>query len=80
MTPVRRRELDPVGKALARFRPTRVIVGMQSAPPDLSIAKYGRFDAKMLAQDANEIVQICYRTARLTGLASVAVGRGLVCG
>lgn len=71
LTPQRQRELERVAAALVRFRPTQVMVEMQSKAPDLAIAEYRRFDAKLLASDANEIVQIGYRTAKLAGLADV---------
>ena len=71
LTPQRQRELARVAAALVRFRPTHVMVEMQSKAPDLAIAEFGRFDAKMLASEANEIVQIGYRTAKLAGLATV---------
>ena len=71
LTPQRQRDLERVAKALATFRPTHVMVEMQSEAPDFAIAEYGRFDAAMLAKDANEIVQIGYRTARAAGLKTV---------
>lgn len=71
LTPVRQQELDRVARALLRFRPTHVMVEMQSKAADLSIGEYRRFDAAMLAKDANEIVQIGYRTAKLAGLKAV---------
>jgi Family of unknown function (DUF5694) len=71
LTPVRQQELDRVARALLQFRPTHVMVEMQSKATDLSISEYGRFDANMLAKDANEIVQIGYRTAKLAGLKAV---------
>jgi len=71
LTPQRQRELERVADALAKFRPTHVMVEMQSKEPDLAIAEYRRFDAKMLASDANEIVQIGYRTASRVGLTAV---------
>jgi Family of unknown function (DUF5694) len=71
LTPKRQQELERVAKALVTFKPTRVMVEMQSDAPDFAIAEYGRFDDAMLASDANEIVQIGYRTARLAGLKTV---------
>jgi Family of unknown function (DUF5694) len=71
LTPQRQRELERVADALAKFRPTHVMVEMQSREPDLAIGEYRRFDAKMLASDANEIVQIGYRTAQRAGLTAV---------
>ncbi len=71
LTPARQRQLETVAHAIAAFRPTRVMVEMQSDAPDLGIAEYTRFDDAMLARDANEIVQIGYRTARVAGLKRV---------
>jgi Family of unknown function (DUF5694) len=71
LTPVRQRELDRVAKALLGFRPTHVMVEMESKQPDLTIAEFARFDAEMLATIPNEIVQIGYRTAKLAGLSAV---------
>lgn len=71
LTPQRQRELERVSEALAKFRPTHVMVETESGEPDLAVAEYRRFDAKMLATVPNEIVQIGYRTARLAGLKAV---------
>lgn len=71
LTPQRQRELERVADALVKFRPTHVMVEMQSKSPDLAIAEYRRFDGQMLASDANEIVQVGYRTARRAGLSAV---------
>jgi hypothetical protein len=71
LTPRRQQELQRVARALAAFRPTHVMVEMQGGLPSLAVAEYARFDDAMLARDANEIVQIGYRTARLAGLGSV---------
>ena len=71
LTPQRQADLDRVAKALARFKPTRVMVEMQSDAPDFRIAEYDRFGPAMLASAANEIVQIGYRTAALAGVKTV---------
>lgn len=71
LSPARQQELGRVAKALLRFRPTHVMVEMQSKAADLSISEYDGFEASMLAKDANEIVQIGYRTAKLAGLKTV---------
>lgn len=71
LTPQRQADLARVAKALAAFKPTHVMVEMQSEAPDFAIAEYGRFDDAMLASEANEIVQIGYRTARAAGLKAV---------
>ncbi len=71
LTPQRQRDLARVAKALAAFKPTQVMVEVQSEAPDFAIAEYRRFDDAMLARDANEVVQIGYRTARAAGLQTV---------
>ncbi|MGL4541538.1 MAG: DUF5694 domain-containing protein, partial [Polymorphobacter sp.] len=68
LTPERQAELAAVARALAEFKPTHVMVEMQSDAPDFAIAEYARFDDAMLASQANEIVQIGYRTARVAGI------------
>jgi Family of unknown function (DUF5694) len=71
LTPARQAELAAVAKALVAFRPTHVMVEMESDAPDFAVAEFSRFDDAMLAADANEIVQIGYRTARAAGLKTV---------
>ena len=71
LTPQRQADLDRVAKALTRFKPTRVMVEMQSDAPDFRIAEFDRFGPAMLASQANEIVQIGYRTATLAGVKTV---------
>lgn len=71
LTPARQAELDSVAKALAAFKPTHVMVEMQSEAVDYAVADYSRFDPAMLTQDANEIVQIGYRVAKMAGLKTV---------
>ncbi|PZN94229.1 MAG: hypothetical protein DCF31_10070 [Alphaproteobacteria bacterium] len=71
LTPDRQRQLDSVARAIARFKPTRVMVEMQGKGSDLAIAEYGRFDDAMLAREASEIVQLGYRTARMAGVKTV---------
>lgn len=71
LTPVRQAQLDRVAKALATFKPTHVMVEMQSEAPNFAIAEYDRFGPAMLAKDSNEIVQIGYRTARAAGLKTI---------
>lgn len=71
LTPKRQQELAGLAAALATFRPTHVMVEMQSDAPGFAVAEFTRFDAAMLAREANEIVQIGYRTAKLAGLGAV---------
>ena len=71
LTPQRQAELERVAKALAGFKPTHVMVEMQSEAPNFAIAEYDRFGPEMLAKEANEIVQIGYRTARVAGVKTI---------
>lgn len=71
LTPDRQRQLDRVARAIATFRPNRVMVEMRGSGPELAITEYARFDDAMLAKDAIEIVQIGYRTARIAGVKAV---------
>ena len=71
LTPAKQAELQRVAKALATFKPTHVMVEMRSEAPSFAVAEYDRFGPDMLAKEANEIVQIGYRTARAVGLKTV---------
>lgn len=71
LTPQRQAELAAVARSLATFRPTHVMVEVESDAPGFAVAEFARFDDAMLAAKANEIIQIGYRTARLAGLATV---------
>jgi hypothetical protein len=72
LTPDKQRQLEAVAQALLTFRPTRVMVEQQSRAPDLAVADYAAFTPAMLQTDANEIVQIGYRVARLAKLPLVS--------
>lgn len=72
LTPEKQAQLDAVAKALLAFRPTKVMVEMQSTAPDLSVPAYARFTLADLAKDANEITQIGFRVAHLANLKTVA--------
>jgi hypothetical protein len=71
LTPARQAELAAVARAFAEFKPTHVMVEMQSDAPDFALAAYTQFTPADLATKANEIVQIGYRTARVAGLTTV---------
>lgn len=71
LTPKRQAELDAVARALMTFRPTRVMVEMQSAAPDLSVEAYRSFRPERLKTEANEIEQIGFRIANASGIAEV---------
>jgi len=71
LTPARQAELDSVARALSEFRPTLVMVEMQSDAPDFAVKSYAGFTPASLATDANEITQIGFRIAKRAGLATV---------
>jgi hypothetical protein len=72
LTPQRQAELDAVATALLTFKPTRVMVEMQSDAPDFAVAEYPAMTADQMRGEANEIVQIGYRIARRAGLPLVS--------
>lgn len=67
----RQAELQAVAAAVARFRPTRVMVEMVGSEPRRVVKAYAAFDDEMLRRDANEIVQLGFRIARLAGVTEV---------
>ncbi|WP_298193729.1 DUF5694 domain-containing protein [Novosphingobium sp.] len=71
LTPDKQAQLDAVAKALLVFKPTRVMVEMQSTAPDLATTAYAQFKTADLKSDANEITQIGFRIANLAGLKTV---------
>lgn len=71
LTPEKQRQIDAVAQALLRFRPTRVMVEMESKAPDLTVAEYANFTPAKLLTEANEIEQIGFRIARLANLPTV---------
>ncbi len=71
LTTAKQAQLAAVADALLAFRPTKVMVEMQSDAPDLSLPAYTRFTVADLATAANEIEQIGFRVAKLAGLKTV---------
>ena len=71
-TPRRQAELDAVATAILTFKPTRVMVEMQSSAPEFAVADYPTMTPATLASKANEIVQIGYRIARRANLPLVS--------
>jgi len=68
LTPKRQAELDALARSIATFKPTRVMVEMQSDAPDFAVPAYTRFTPERLKTKANEIDQIAFRIARMAGL------------
>jgi len=71
LTPRRQSELDRVARSIATFKPTRVMVEMQSSEAEFAVADYRRFTPERLPTAANEIDQLGFRIARLVGLTTV---------
>ncbi len=74
LTPDKQRQLDVVAQALLAFKPTRVMVEMQSEAPDLAVPAYAAFTPAKLLTAANEIDQIAFRIA---GLAKLPIVSGI---
>lgn len=72
LTSEKQRQLDAVAQALLAFKPTRVMVEMESTAPDLAVAAYATFTPARLLTQANEIDQIGFRIAHLAGLKVVS--------
>lgn len=64
LTEKRQSELQDLSASLAAFRPTHVMVEMQSFEEDYSIPSFEQFSKEDLDSDTNEIVQIGFRLAR----------------
>jgi Family of unknown function (DUF5694) len=71
LTAERQAQLDAVARALLAFRPTRVMVEMESDAPDLATNAYAKFTMADLKTAANEIDQIGFRVAKMAGLTTV---------
>lgn len=71
LAPRRQRELEAVAAAIARFRPTKVMIEREVDAPGLVDSRYAAFRAADLLQDRNERVQLGYRIAKAVGLAQV---------
>lgn len=70
-SPKRQRELEALAEALLRFKPTKVMVEMESAEPNFAIPEFRKFAPVMLATERNEIDQIGFRIAHRAGLTDV---------
>lgn len=66
-TPRRQCELRAVARALARFRPTKIMVERVSTAADLIDGGYREFTPAQLLERRDERVQIGYRLAHLMG-------------
>jgi hypothetical protein len=71
LVPKKQAELEALARALLTFRPTKVMVEMQSSAADLALPLYSSFTLDRLRTEANEIDQIGFRVAKMAGLADV---------
>ncbi|HWA02602.1 MAG TPA: DUF5694 domain-containing protein [Rhizomicrobium sp.] len=69
LAPRRQKEIAAVAEGLARFRPTLVAVEWPAAIAD---ERYAAYLKKTLAPSDNEVVQLGFRLASLSGLKTVA--------
>jgi len=67
LKPQRQAEIEALAKALADFRPTKVMVERVAKTPDLADADYAAFTPETLKTERRERVQIGYRLARQLG-------------
>lgn len=72
LTSEKQRQLDDVAQALLAFRPTRVMVEMESTATELAVPAYAAFTPARLLTAANEIDQIGFRIAHLAKLPLVS--------
>ena len=70
-SPRRQRELASLATALARFKPTKILVEAETKGPDFKVASYAAFTPATLATSHNETVQIGYRLANMLGQTAV---------
>lgn len=71
LVPKKQAELEATARALQTFRPTKVMVEMQSDAADLALPVYRSFTLDRLKTEANEIEQIGFRVAKMAGHADV---------
>jgi hypothetical protein len=67
----RQAELDAVARAIAAWKPTRVMVEQASDAVDFAVEKYTNFDLAQLSKEDDERTQIGYRIAKMSGIAAV---------
>lgn len=70
-TPKRQAELDRLVEAVARFKPTAVVVELETDAPGYADPNFQKFTAETLKKTANEREQIGYRLAARAGVTRV---------
>ncbi len=71
LVPKKQAELEALARALLTFRPTKVMVEMESSAADLALPSYRSFTLDRLRIEANEIDQIGFRVAKMAGHSDV---------
>jgi Family of unknown function (DUF5694) len=71
LAPARQNELEALASQLAAFRPTKIAVENQAAPPTFFVSSYESFDDELLRSVPGEPVQIGFRLAKKLGHAHV---------
>ncbi len=71
LVPKKQAELEALARALLTFRPTKVMVEMESSAADLALPLYRSFTFDRLKSEANEIDQIGFRVAKMAGHSDV---------
>jgi hypothetical protein len=71
LTPERQAELDGISAALAEFKPTKIMVEVESDAPDLAVERYRKFSLDSLKSNPNETEQIGFRLAKRMGHSTV---------
>ncbi len=71
LVPKKQAELEALARALLTFRPTKVMVEIESSAADLTLPLYRSFTFDRLKSEANEIDQIGFRVAKMAGHADV---------
>lgn len=71
LVPKKQAELEALARALLTYRPTKVMVEMESSAADLALPLYRSFTLDRLKTEANEIEQIGFRVAKMAGHADV---------
>lgn len=67
LVPKRQAEIDAVVKAIAAWKPDKILVESQQPGPDFHVAEYAKYRAGGLRDVRNESVQIGYRLADYLG-------------
>lgn len=71
LKPNRQGELEALAVALAKFRPTKIMIERQAKTPDLVDPRFAEFTPAILGQNRDERVQVAYRLANRVGISTI---------